>query len=229
MAPVIFERLSQLEVLLLVLVKAGIATPYDLLNQIGIGVGTTSPALKRMATSGLLTVIPGPRNRMRFSITEEGDKRLRGALDSGPPRYWRHGERDTFDSLRRVVLLAWVDNYLSGADYCVHQAGIELEDLLERRIRRAAQLREKVHRTQEDKQKEGQPLDDADLIAYVSGWIEAVFDASQFELQIKALPRIRDLMADLPNPPDLWPKPAQSAGSGQKRPSKINRSLKNEV
>lgn len=204
-------RLSQLEMLLLVLVKAGIATPYDLLNQFGIGVGTSSPALKRMANNGLLTITPGPRNRMRFAITKDGDGRLRSALNEGPPRYWKHGDRDTFDSLRRLILLAWMDRSLAGAVYCVNEAKKELEELFDRRVRRASRLREKV--LQKEPVEGEQILDDAQLIAYVSGWIEATFDALQFESQIDVLTRVLGLIGELPSPPDIWSNPAESAGS----------------
>jgi DNA-binding PadR family transcriptional regulator len=213
--PANFDSLSQLEVLLLVLVKAEFATPYDLLTRLGIGVGTSSPALKRLAKAGLLTITSGPRNRMRFAITEEGEKRLKNALNQGPPRYWKHGDRDTFDSLRRLILLAWIDHSLPGAVYCVNQAKIELEELFDRRIRRAVHLRGKVLQSREIPIKGEQVLDDARLIAYVSGWIEATFDALQFESQINALTRVLGLIGELPTPPQIWPNLAGSAESPQ--------------
>lgn len=198
------EYLSQVEVLLLVLVKAGIATPYDLLTQLGIGVGTSSPALKRMAEGSLLACTPGPRNRMRFSMTVKGNENLRNALKRGLARYWKHGDRDTFDSLRRVILLAWLGASLPSAESCVDQAKGELEDLFEKRAGEAGGRLKAVRRLQEEILKGARHPDDFEMISLVSGWIDAEFDKWQFGFQIQCLQSVKELIANLPIPPNVW-------------------------
>jgi DNA-binding PadR family transcriptional regulator len=197
-------NLSQLEVLLLVMVKAAIATPYDLLSRVGIGVGTSSPALKRLKKNGLLSCTPGPRNRMRFALTAEGTSELKEAFDTNLAQYWKHGERDTFDSLRRIILLSWIDSRLIAAKDCVNRAKLELEDLVERRTQRAMALRRAALRLHEGVLTGQQPRDDGQLISLVSGWVDAVFDVSQYQLQNEALAQIMTLISELPHAPDLW-------------------------
>src|ERR1035437_7860359 len=99
-----FGELNPLQIFLLVLVEFGLATPYDLLSKAGLGVGLTSPALKRLKEAGLLTSTPGPRNRVRYAITKEGRATLRENLEVGPPPFWQQGQTDVFESLPRGVI-----------------------------------------------------------------------------------------------------------------------------
>src|ERR1039458_10866044 len=48
------EKLNPLQILLMVFVKFGLATPYDLMSLAGMSVGLTSPTLKRLEESGAL-------------------------------------------------------------------------------------------------------------------------------------------------------------------------------
>lgn len=207
------EKLSQLEVLLLVLVNAGIATPYDLLTQLGIGVGTSSPALQRMEERSLLTCTPGPRNRMRFSITQEGKEYLKGALKEGLGRYWRHGNRDTFDSLRRVILLAWLGSNIQSAKSCVDEAERRLDELFERRVAQAGEHLRAVRSLEKEMLKGVLHPDDPRMISKVSGWIDAEFDKCQFKSQIQSLQTVRELIANLPSSPNIWAVDALTTNS----------------
>ena len=204
------DRLSPLEVLLLVLVTAGISTPYDLLKQVRIGVGTSSPALRRMEANGLLTVTPGPRNRMRFALTEEGDTQLMAALEKGPEYYYRPSGPDTFDNLRRVILLAWIDGRLSDAMKCIETAQRELQHLIARQSLQAAMLHSKIFPLHKYTGGTEQLRNDAELIGHVSRWTNAVFDISQARLQIEALQEIKAFVLDLPAPPNILPKSTKS-------------------
>jgi DNA-binding PadR family transcriptional regulator len=203
--PMPFDTLNPLEIFLLVFVKSGLATPYDLLSQVRLGVGASSPALKRLEKRGLLTCTPGPRNRMRFALTEEGEMQLRDALDGGPKRYWRHGRRDTFDSLSRAILLAWVDSRPEDAKSCVYQAHRDLEEVAESQERRTREFRVAAFRLREEMLESKQSLDNGLFIATVYRWIEATMDAAQFKLQAKALRNLDALIADLPPAPKIWP------------------------
>ena len=203
--PMPFAKLEPLEIFLLVFVKSGLATPYDLLSQIGMGVGTSSPALKRMKEKGLLTCTLGPRNRMQFAMTEDGEKQLRSALDGGPKRYWRHGRRDTFDSLRRGILLAWVDTRHDDANSCVYSAQKDLVELARGKERNAREFRKEAFRLRDEMTKNKETGDTGLLIATIYRWIEAAMDADQFKLQAKALQGLDGLIADLPPAPEIWP------------------------
>src|ERR1035441_2088409 len=84
----LLQGLSPLQIQLLVFVKLGLATPYDLITQAGLSVGLTSPALKRLEEAGLLASTPGSRRSMRYALTEKGEKQLKGALETGGPLSW---------------------------------------------------------------------------------------------------------------------------------------------
>ncbi len=102
------EELNPLQTFLMVLVEFGLATPYDLLSQVGLGPGLTSPSLKRLERAGLLVSTPGPRNRLRYGITAKGAYVLRESLGPDAANYWKAGQSDIFESLPRGVILAWL-------------------------------------------------------------------------------------------------------------------------
>jgi hypothetical protein len=57
------------------------------------------------------------------------------------------------------------------------------------------------------------------MISLVSGWIDAEFDKWQFGLQIQSLQLVKDLIANLPSPPNIWADDAITSKppSGRKR------------
>ena len=103
-----YEGLNPLQVFLLVLVEFGLTTPYDLLSKVGLASGLTSPALKRMNEAGLLTSTPGPRNRLRYALTEYGTAILRNSLHPNAADYWQFVTADIYESLPRGIILAWL-------------------------------------------------------------------------------------------------------------------------
>lgn len=120
------EELSALQIFLLVFVEFGLATPYDLLSKAGLGPGLTSPVLKRLREAGLLTSTPGPRNRLRYALTEKGTDLLRESLKPGESNYWQLGQMDVFESLPRGIILAWLH---SGADQA-HQGAARAAEIV---------------------------------------------------------------------------------------------------
>jgi DNA-binding MarR family transcriptional regulator len=166
------------EVLLLVFVKFGVTTPYDLLSQGGMSVGLTSPALKRMEQAGLLTSTPGPRKRTRYAMTERGDAALRASLNSGRKNCWGLGRFGIFESVPRTILLAWVHSGLEDALDCVDRAAKELRIEGQKREREAEELRNSVLSMDADLFKDESVSDRGIRILTVYRWIKAASDAA---------------------------------------------------
>ncbi len=201
-----FGGLTLLEILLLVFVKSGLGTPYDLLSQIGLGVGGSSPALKRLQNRGLLTSESGPRNRMDFGLTDAGEQELKRALDLSPKQTWRYGRRDTFDNLRRTVFLAWVSGRPEDAEEHVERANQDLQLLIENSERAAEASRQAVNRLKTEVKANNNLEDNGLMIAKVYTWIVATMDAAQFKLQREALREVQALIKELPPAPFIWPE-----------------------
>jgi DNA-binding MarR family transcriptional regulator len=193
-------ELNPLQILLLVFVEFGLATPYDLLSKAGLGPGLTSPALKRLNLAGLLTCTPGPRNRMRYAITDKGAQLVRESLKPGVTSYWQLGKMDIFESLPRGIILAWLHSGVDEAHHGADRARHNLLVLAERRQREAKELRGSMFRLQTDFIK-GPATDKGTLIATTYQWIKAECDATFFRLQAEAIRDIHKLIADLGHAP----------------------------
>lgn len=193
--------LSPLDVLLLVFLQSGLATPYDLLKEVGIGVGTSIPALRRLEEQGILIVTAGPRDRMQFSITREGKAQLKKAIEDGSERYWRHGGRDTFDNLRRAVFLNWATASSAEAERCFSQASQDLLDLAGKRMQEADRFKKLIRRRLDEAKERGNSVDPRVLLPTVYRWISAEMDARLFEAQVGALESLGGLVDSLPAAP----------------------------
>ena len=193
-----FAELNPLQIFLLVLVELGLATPYDLLSKAGLGPGLTSPALKRLQGAGLLTSTAGPRNRVRYAITEKGADQLRESLKPGMANYWQLGQTDIFESLPRGIILAWLHGGVDEA----HQGtarGTEMVSIVARRRERdAEELRESMNRLQSGIVKDNHPATKGMLIGTVYQWIKAECDAALYRLQAEAIGKIDQLLVELP-------------------------------
>jgi DNA-binding PadR family transcriptional regulator len=97
---------SILDVYLLSLIDRGLETPYDLLKQGGVSLGSSVPALRRLETADLVKKNAptgfGKRPRHGFKLSTAGRKLARGAwislLNGQPP--------SDFDSILRLVDVA---------------------------------------------------------------------------------------------------------------------------
>jgi DNA-binding PadR family transcriptional regulator len=68
---------SSLELLVLTFVQEGLRTPYELKARGGLSLGSTVPALARLASDGLLrSSKPGARGSRSFEVTEKGLRTL---------------------------------------------------------------------------------------------------------------------------------------------------------
>ena len=196
-------ELNPLQLFLLVLVEFGLGTPYDLLSKAGLGVGLTSPALKRLKEAGMLNSEPGPRNRVRYAITEKGRKTLRENMEVGPPPFWQQGPPDVFESLPRGVILAWLNSGTEEAGYGVAEAAYKLSVLERKRQREAEELRASMVHLQAEIVDQSPVAAKGVLIATAYQWIKAECDARLFRLQRQAVSEIDKLLAELPPSPHL--------------------------
>jgi DNA-binding PadR family transcriptional regulator len=190
--------LNPLQVFLLVLVEFGLGTPYDLLSKAGLGAGLTSPALKRLEEAGLLTSTPGPRKRIRYAITQKGKDTLRQNLEAGPPRFWRQGQTDVFESLPRGIILAWLHSGIEEARLGLLVAASDLSVLTRRRQREAEEWRASMIRLQAEIIDQSPTAAKGVLIATAYQWIKAECDAALFQRQAEAIGEINKLLAELP-------------------------------
>lgn len=195
--------LNPLQAFLLVLVEFGLATPYDMLTKVGLGVGLTSPALKRLNDAGLLTSTPGPRKRISYAITEHGKAVLRDNLAAGPPPFWQQGQTDIFESLPRGIILAWLNSGADEARLGVSGAAYNLSVLTRKRQRDAEELRDSMVRLQAGILPQSPVAAKGLMIATAYQWLKAECDAALFRLQAEAIGEIDKLLVDLPPSPQL--------------------------
>jgi len=198
------EELNPLQIFLLVLVKFGLSTPYDLLTKAGLGPGLTSPALKRLQEAGFLTSTPGPRKRLRYALTKEGRSILDYSLQSGKPGYWRLGQADVYESLPRGIILAWLHAGVEAAKKGAIRAGEDLNALGLKRQRDAAELRSSMLRLKTDILNKDPAADEGMLIATTYQWMKAVCDAEMFLGQAMVIGLIIQALAEFP-PAPLFP------------------------
>lgn len=195
------EELNPLQTFLLALVEFGLTTPYELLSRAGLGPGLTSPALKRLEQAGLLISTPGPRNRLRYEITEKGAFFLRQSTQPGENNYWQAGEVDAFESLPRGIILAWLYTGTDEARRGVERASENLLLAARKKAREAQDLREDTLRLQADLSKNRSGVNKGMLIATAYKWIKAESDSALYQLQAKAVEKLAPLLEQLPPPP----------------------------
>jgi len=196
-----FEDPNPAHVLLLVLVKYGLATPYDMLSQAGMGVGQTSPGLKRLEQARLLTGTSHARGSIRYAITEKGEDELRAQLESGRMRYWWLEESNVYRSIPRTLLLAWLYAGSQQVSDCMDAAVRELQTLARIKKQEAQQLREAMLRSQAKCRRDGLADQQGSVVAAVYQWLKAESDAALLAVQVEAMKTMEPLLATLPTPP----------------------------
>jgi DNA-binding PadR family transcriptional regulator len=192
--------LMPFEIFLLFCVETGIDTPYAILTKTGVGVGASSPSLKRLEKQEMLTSTHGPRNRVAYSITAKGDISLRKALNAGPYVYGRPTVRGTFDSLHRLIFFAW----LTGKTGETNAALDFSRDEISKKYRRAE------NEINEDRDFSApskfilSPQHEkttTEYLARVFRFIKAVADSAEARLQMEAIEDLRQLLFHLPPTP----------------------------
>lgn len=196
-----FEDPNPHHLFLLVLVKHGLATPYDMLSKLGLGVGATSPPLKRLEKAGLLTGTSQPRRSTRYAITEKGEEELRSQIESGRMRHWWIEESYVYRSTPRAMFLSWLYSGPKQISDCVDVAMQELRFLAHKKKQEAQAIRETIPRFEANCRHSGLADDEGLLVAAVYQWLKAESDAALFTVQIEALKTMGLLLANLPSAP----------------------------
>jgi DNA-binding MarR family transcriptional regulator len=140
--------LNSLQAALLTFAKIGLSTSYELTSQTGMSVGHTLPALKRLEESGLVSSVPGPRKRIEFVLTPEGEKALRESLIVARSSFWEIDKANTFESLSRAVFLLWLYFGKEDALRCISWATEELGIQARRKQYEADEILYDVNRLQ---------------------------------------------------------------------------------
>lgn len=156
--------------------------------------------------AGLLSGSPGPRNAMRYAITEAGEKVLRDSLQSRRAKKWFPERHSIFESAPRSVLLACLYSGQNEAIQCLNWAVEELLLQSQKREREAKDLLDTLHRKREEFHKDGSNSDEGILFATYYRWLKATLDASLLKMQADAMGQIESLIWELPSAPQIAPR-----------------------
>ena len=194
--------LSQHQVMLLLLVAFGLGTPYDMLSKAGLGVGQTSPFLKKMKGAGILADLEGARNSVRYTLTRLGEEALRRAL-LPVGRAQQSLQADLYESLPRAITLAWLNAGPDAVRIVLMEARASLERLIQKRQLAAEERKQQIvflmNAANSEKGNPGQGL----LVASVLQWLKAEFDKELYQHQEEALKQLAGLIDMLPAAPPL--------------------------
>lgn len=211
------SRLMPFEIFVLFCLKLDMATPYRISSAMGVGVGATSPALKRLTYRKLAHPVADSRNRTSYAITAKGERELRLALQAGPKTYGNPKMRGIFEALPRTIYFAWVKGDLREADEALD---IAEADLLKKKVLAQAEL-DASRRILDRPRAELQNLDSQatpEYLATVYKLIKATADTAELSLQLQALRSLQDMIGQLP--PSAYtflndPLPAEEAGNDE--------------
>jgi DNA-binding PadR family transcriptional regulator len=102
------SQLSTLDKFILVLIRAGYPTLYDIATVAGISIGASAPALARLHKRRLVrSGRKGVRNRQEYQLTRSGER----VLDEVSNKFSPEIRGLEFESLARVVVTLWIDNH----------------------------------------------------------------------------------------------------------------------
>jgi DNA-binding PadR family transcriptional regulator len=179
--------------------KFGLGTSYELTSQTGMSVGHTLPALKRLQESGLMRSVPGPRKRIEFLLTPEGEKALLESLTSARSKFWEIEKANTFESLPRAVFLLWVYFGKEEALRCVSWATAELRIQARRKQYEADETLHDVQRLHGTNLVGEDPSSRDGLLAGKSyRYLKLAAEASLLKMQADAAEQMPRLLDSLP-------------------------------
>src|ERR1700739_59287 len=186
--------LMPLEFFVLFCAKIGFDTPYAILNNLGVSVGASSPTLKRLEKKKLLTSVAGPRNRVSYSITEEGEALLLLGLRAGPTAYGRLTARGLFESLPRLFFFSWGKGDLEEAKSVIRDASFEL-------FLNGRRAKDSVKECMEILKRPFEGDYEENSRRHISAGyrlFEAFTESILIELQLESMPRLMELIAEIP-------------------------------
>ena len=194
-------RLTPLDVLLLVFVRHGLATTYDLRAQAGIGGSLTVKELQTLEENGLVTslIVKDSRKSKRYTITEAGEHELDKTLDSGTRSQGRLG----IESMARELFLEWLypGRIVSAEAERVTQDAMAIyrkEKDLE--AERCGAIMQRLAQQAPDG---AYGSDVGQVVASTYMWIRAKADSALLKAQIEVLTELRPLTRKLPPTPKL--------------------------
>ena len=191
--------LNSLQVALLTFAKLGLSTSYDLTSRIGMSVGHTLPALKRLQEAGLVSAVPGPRKRIEFVPTPKGEKALQDSLSAARSTFWEIHKGNTFESMSRAVFLLWVYFGKEDALRCITWAMEELSIQARRKQYEAEEVLHDLNRLQGTDLFGQDPVPHEGLIlGKTYQYIKASSDATLLKMQAVAAEQLAPLLNNLP-------------------------------
>lgn len=197
-------QLMPFEFLLLFCVEVGIETPYAILTHTGVGIGASSPTLKRMELKGLVASTPGSRNKLFYRITPKGKEALREGFKDGLKTYGRPISTSPYDTLHRIIFFAWVKGRRDEA----HDAVSDIREAIERKRRDAEEDILKYRRLLASRHMEDRTTlnghDDPRYMFAVFRYLEAYTDSQKAELEIEATARLDEVIDGLPPSPEAF-------------------------
>ncbi|MGD0471405.1 MAG: hypothetical protein ABSA54_23780 [Terriglobales bacterium] len=128
---------------------------------------------------------------------------MRRVFAGGSAHLQQQFQSDTFESLPRGIVLAWLRSGPDEARSVVTEARAALGRLVHKK-----QLAAEAHKHQVDFLRSAAASDSANtgqgmLVAVTFQWLKVEFDAELFQLQEQALERLAGLLKELPATPPL--------------------------
>jgi DNA-binding PadR family transcriptional regulator len=209
-------RPNPLQVLLLVLIKYGLSTPYEVQSMAGMSVGLTLGPLRRLQETGLLTCETGTRNKLQYALTPKGDDELRAALEDGNKKDWWFKKFGIFESIPRAIILAWLSSDLKDAPRWLGNAAEDLLREANTKEKEAEGLqrqieRFKLHFPGEDIKEQGI------FIATTYQWMKTVADAALLRAQAELVDTLMPRVLSLLPPPPLLEREAATKSKQQRK------------
>ncbi len=113
--------ITTLDLFVLMLIRDGVSTPYDMQVRANISTGATLPSIRRLLSNGLIKEAKkGPRGRREFSLTPSGRREVQSvarSLDTEAP--------GDLESVLRLACMAVVDGKPASARELLLQAAAQ--------------------------------------------------------------------------------------------------------
>jgi DNA-binding PadR family transcriptional regulator len=222
------EALNALDVLLLVLIKHGVTTTYELRSYAGIGGSMTVKQLQLLEEKGLLTSTSGnERLAKRYAITDLGETKLLEAMDREMQRPGRLGA----DSLMRSLFLEWLYPQQIDNKKVIQATSSALKLYHDEKVLEADRLRTFMDRLKERSPNGDYGSDVGQLVAYTFKWLRAKSEAAMLKAQLEAVPQLARISEVLPSPPHVQPyrtveehpvSNAVAVDTSRRRPAKLD-------
>ena len=185
--------LKPFEIFILLCTKIGLGTPYLIVSQTGVGVGASSPILKRMKIRSLLASEPGPRRQVFYRLTNKGEMQLEDALKRESID-WKKAAHGTYEGLPRVIFFSWLLGNLDNARVALHLT----EASISKKVSKAEVDAEDCRRILRHVLSANPEYAPPEYVAAAYKLIGAVAFIAEAKLKVEALDALRRLTDELP-------------------------------